>query len=909
MTQTPHSDSRAPLLESEHLSARDVRNKRLSLFIFLGGAVSLVYALHDTFRGAYLTATLHGIVVLCAFLARYQQVRRKNFNLAGHLLLISNYLGLGLTPLFDGNIRSPGLWCIVVVPVAASLLFGKQSVTRYTVGAFAIILGHYLASPFIDTNDLITQHPEQWALMRIALLFVFGGMSLASGTASWRSQKQITDRTLQIEREAQSANVAERSKSTILATMSHEIRMPMQGVLALIREHDALCEQPREEQASTSMSDHASRVLRLLDALLDLVNLQSGQAKLDEKKFVLGALLERIHLQYEAVAKAKGICLSTRMAVGPSSFVGDAHRIYQLISALVNNAIKFSDDGEIEIFAEVQIKASGITAIERCVVISVRDQGIGMNAEQLSRVFGRFEQVHENLDAQRGSWGLGLAIAQQLTKLMHGTLEAVSKPGHGSTFTLTLPMGQEQLDTNHWSKCLAIEKLDHSSFFPPDSSREPLQAEAVQEKSPSLLNNLTAVVLPLAIACTATALSAGNVTQASVHSICIASMIFACIPGAQNNKIWRPLLFLGALTLSITSQAWVDGTIQSEAMWSIGLLPVMTAFLYNVKAAFVLLSLIITLIIYLTLSPATPFQEVYEGHGVFTTVLLRLACLCAYAGTSYAISLSDLATMTALRRQQRSVERLRKKAVFSNRERDRFLARIRDELGPPIRHIVEQSRAAGQFPGVGAQRRSQLIAIQRCAGHIEQLFKRTINYAANEGQPTVSATPTTFELQELMLNTCRMFSPASTRKDRFLQLVDETQESRVLGDASGIFEVVAVLLTHAIRGGHPGPIYLRLAQVEATGPDLASFEIEVRCAGLTIAAEHRSLIASQDHTLSSLASLPEFGQDPVLRGLVAANHCGGSIYLDSRRGAQDEPSLVFRIELPRAPAPEDRLCA
>lgn len=885
MTRDPHSDSGSatPGLEREHQSARDVRAKRLTLFILIAGVVSTIYALHDTVRQAYWTAAVHGIVALCQAVARYQQVKRNNLDLAGHWLLISQYISLGVTPLFDGNIRSPGLWCIVVLPVAASLLFGQRAVTRYTIGAVAVIVGHYLASPFITTERLITREPEQWAMMRVALLFVFAGMSLASGTASRRVRKQIAQRTQEMEQEAQDANVAERSKSTILATMSHEIRMPMQGLLSLIREGKTVQERGPQDQQLGQMATHASRVLRLLDALHDLVSLQSGQAELRENNFVLGALLERVHQRHEAAARAKGISLRTRMAVGPSTFVGDARRIYKLVSALVNNAVKFSEGGEIEICAELRAEPSGLTQLRRTVLISVRDQGIGMNPEQLSRVFGRFEQVHEDLDAQRGSWGLGLAIADQLARSMQGTLEATSEPGRGSTFTLTLPLQQDELFSTSWSECLAIQDLPVGSA----------SKGASDQKSSGSLRNLVAVTVPMVLVCAATELSIGRYMQAGLHSACVAAMAWSGLQGAGDGKNWRGLVFLCALTLSMTSQAFVDGTIQSEALWTIGLVPVMTAFLFNVKAAFVLMGLTLSLLAHLFFSPKIPFQETYLGHGVFATVVMRLASLCAYAGTSFAISKSNLATMTAMRRQQRSMERIRENAVSSNEERARFLTRIRDELGAPLRHIVEESRTASKSPHL----RTQLDTIHRCAGQIQQLFNRTLDYASDEHPQARVPQPAPFDLAALLIDTCRMFNPAATQKDRCLQFVNECDHTWVQGNASGVFEVVAVLLTHAIRTGEPGPVYLCLTQTKDSDPELTSFEIKVRCAGLRVGPEQRSLIASQGHEQELLTCMQDLEHNSILRGLLAAKSCGGDIRLAPQPGS--EQGLVFRVRLPR----------
>lgn len=899
MNEDLHSDSdaRVPCSEPDRTSTDDLRSRRLTLFICIAAVGSFCYTLNDALRECYWTAALHGMAAACQGAARYQQVKRKNIDQASHWLLISMFFSIGTTTLFDGNFRAPGLWFIPVLPVAASLLFGKRAVAWYTLGVVAVIFVHLLANPFIPPDELVTRHPEQWMQLRVATLLVFAGLSLASGTASRNARKQIARRTQELELEAERANVAERSKSTILATMSHEIRMPMQGVLALIQEHGNLGFDKQFNGVFDAMRERAQRVLRLLDALLDLANLQSGQAQLQEKNFALGALLERVHLKHEKLAKSKGITLRTQMSVGPRTFLGDAQRIYQLVSALVNNAIKFSEGGEIEILAQIELQHPSISQQKRNVIISVRDQGIGMNAEQLSRIFGRFAQVHDDLAAHQAGWGLGLAIADQLARSMRGTLEASSEPGKGSTFTLTLPLQEDRLLAQSWSEFLPIDELHPAESLEASTQVVREDPDKPEQKDNSVLKNLTAVMLPLILITAALELRVHNTQQAAIHALCLLTMGWSSLPSSKNSKNWHALAFLVALALSMTSQALMEGTIQSEGLWSICLIPVLTAFLFSVKASFLVLGLTVALFVHLLDSPSTPFEVTYFGHGTFATLALRLASLCAYAGTSFAISKSDISIMTELQRQQRSVDRIREEAVASNREKDRFLARIRREMGAPIQHIMDFANKAQEHQGLDVQQRGQLGAIQSCAGQIGQLLSRSIDYAVDDQTQHEIKAPVVFELRELLLDTCRVFSPSATRKDRFIQFVDKSENSRVQGDPAGIFEVVAVLLTHAIRTGLPGPVYLHLTQRSPSSAGMLAFEIKVRCAGLSIAPSQRDLLASQSPSLETEASMHEFGHDPVLRGLVAAKTCGGSIALSKN---PSNPGLVFKIELPQA---------
>lgn len=231
------------------------------------------------------------------------------------------------------------------------------------------------------------------------------------------------------------AIAASRAKSDFLATVSHEIRSPMHGVLATI---DLLArtelDQEQDELVSVVRSS-AESLLTVINDILDLQRAESGTIELRLEEFDLGRLVSDVRGLLRPRAESKGLTLHADVSDDlPGVVYGDAGRIRQVVMNLAANAVKFTDAGEVTLRADL-LDADATSA---GVQITVSDTGIGIPSHQQRRVFEPFAQVDSSSARRHEGTGLGLAITQQLVELMNGAIALESEPGAGTTATVTL---------------------------------------------------------------------------------------------------------------------------------------------------------------------------------------------------------------------------------------------------------------------------------------------------------------------------------------------------------------------------------------------------------------------------------------------------------------------------------------
>jgi signal transduction histidine kinase/CheY-like chemotaxis protein len=228
------------------------------------------------------------------------------------------------------------------------------------------------------------------------------------------------------------AEAASRSKSEFLTNMSHEIRTPLNGVLGMVQvmEADTLSEAQRDRLKTIKQSGGA--LLAILNDVLDLSKIEAGKLEIAPVDFDLDGLAMTACTALEGAAAGKDLTLSWSVdPVIAGAWRGDALRIRQILANLMGNAVKFTEQGEVRL--EVRREPDGVA-------FAVHDTGIGIDADQIPRLFERFSQEDATTTRRFGGTGLGLAICRELAELMGGRIEAQSVKGEGSTFRLVLPL-------------------------------------------------------------------------------------------------------------------------------------------------------------------------------------------------------------------------------------------------------------------------------------------------------------------------------------------------------------------------------------------------------------------------------------------------------------------------------------
>ena len=233
------------------------------------------------------------------------------------------------------------------------------------------------------------------------------------------------------------AHEASAVKSRFLANMSHEIRTPLHGIVGAAELLRGSRLDEGQRQVLSILRRSSSSLLALVNDVLDFSKLEAGRMRVEHAPFDLHDAIHDAAEVFSAQAEAKGIeLLSHCTADLPQATVGDAARLRQILHNLVGNAVKFTEAGEVRVFAAPERGPDGSTWLR----VSVRDTGIGMTGAQIGGLFEAFSQADLSTTRRFGGSGLGLAIVRELAELLGGRIEVASLPGQGSTFMLLMPL-------------------------------------------------------------------------------------------------------------------------------------------------------------------------------------------------------------------------------------------------------------------------------------------------------------------------------------------------------------------------------------------------------------------------------------------------------------------------------------
>jgi signal transduction histidine kinase/CheY-like chemotaxis protein len=247
-------------------------------------------------------------------------------------------------------------------------------------------------------------------------------------------ERDVADRTRDLREARDAAEAANHAKSDFLATMSHEIRTPMNGIMVMA---ELLAKEempPRQRRCADVIVNSGQSLLAIINDILDFSKIEAGKLELEALPVDVAAQADTAISLFAERARSKGVDLAAIVdPTTPRSITGDPVRLSQVIGNLINNALKFTERGSVQLSIGPVAERRGLLAI------AVKDTGIGIPPNKLATIFDAFAQADQSTTRQYGGTGLGLAICRKLVTAWGGDINVTSTTGQGSTFTVTIP--------------------------------------------------------------------------------------------------------------------------------------------------------------------------------------------------------------------------------------------------------------------------------------------------------------------------------------------------------------------------------------------------------------------------------------------------------------------------------------
>ena len=337
---------------------------------------------------------------------------------------------------YTGGINSPTMVWMTVITLPAILLLGKRSAVFWVLIALGCnsLMLWFTTHGTVDARIDVRDTEIVWALVaKLCVVCIAMFVAYLSERMHRMQVNEIDRSNAALEETHQALARAQAHKDEFVASVGHELRTPMNAILGLngiLRTE--LQAQPQEVEVVDHIRRSTEQLLQVVNDILDFSQLQAGRLTLHEENFALAPTVAAVLALYEDKARAKGLTLRLDARTVDKLWIrGDRQRLMQVLKNLIDNAMKFTSQGHIQ----VRVQTVGVGCL-----FEVEDTGIGVATDRQQQIFNRFEHADVQTNRQFGGTGLGLSICERLVSLQGGIIGVHSVPGQGARFWFQLPL-------------------------------------------------------------------------------------------------------------------------------------------------------------------------------------------------------------------------------------------------------------------------------------------------------------------------------------------------------------------------------------------------------------------------------------------------------------------------------------
>lgn len=757
-----------------------------------------------------------------------------------------------------------------------------------------------------------TEGPEQvwWSLTLeisgLVGLFLFIGLY---EVLQQSRQTQIEKQTQTLEKTQFALKTAQSHKDKFIASISHELRTPMNAILGFSELLIAETKQPQPLQIIDYIQTSAKQLLRVINSILDYCQLLAGKLQLHTRQVELHHVIQQVVQSIEPLAHKKQLSFKLHIATDvPERIWVDPDRFALVLDHLLSNALKFTQTGSVCMHVHV---------VDAFLIIEVIDTGIGISQEQQALVFGRFHQASQEINRRYGGTGLGLAICEQITQLHGGHMGVNSTLGKGSTFWIKVPLNESALAVAHKNTYVqrqeALKQQNQTARTALQTTlRERLEHKLTQivkvydEKFPEFggPNRVRAFLVFMYILIVLSPIFGAPYPNTPVSLI---GFLLSPVLLLMTYLIYRGLsirlgvyIILGYCTCHLTLMAIYTGGTYSPTIGWYAFVPLGSIYIFGVQRSVkVLLACIavFTGIAWLTANNQLPTHADIPSHDWVWYVLnyISLTLLIPYLPLQYKRMHS--ATRKRMEEQNQELLVTQTALLHEQKKMDEFISSASHEFRTPMNAIMGFNELLEDHLKDIPDALEMHSHMTQSAKHLLTVIDDILDYSQLQ-KGHINIRRESFHLHQTCENAFRMFKPRIKHADIQYHLDMRQAPQWVKGDDHRLMQVLVNLLGNAVKFTDSGAIELHIASRDA------GVVFEVKDTGIGIEPDRLSQLFQHFEQVHALQPGRYQGHGlglAISKRLIEIQ--GGTIAVRSQPGAGT--SFSVWLPYPTVTAPEE----